>query len=102
MSTTYITKVMPKNMIFVTLTLKVEVQNLIISNLGKEETDLKYWTTLHQNHGLDLEGQCQGQGPKFIIFIQGKDETCLKFWTTLHQNFNFELQGHIKSQGQDG
>ena len=41
MSTTYVTKVMPKNMIFVTLTLKVKVQNLIISILGKDETCLK-------------------------------------------------------------
>ena len=52
------------------LTLKVKVKvnefkvpNLIISILGKEETCLKFWMTLEQSYGFDLEGQ--GQGPKF-------------------------------------
>ena len=48
---------MPKNMIFMTLTLKVKVQNLMISITGKDETCLKFLTTLQINYGLDLEGQ---------------------------------------------
>ena len=50
---------------------EVKVKNLIISILGKEETCLKFWTTLEQNYGFDLEGQGQGQrglGPKFNHF----------------------------------
>ena len=39
---------------------EVNVQYLIISILGKDKTYLKFWTTLQQNYGLDLEGQGQG------------------------------------------
>ena len=49
----------------------IKVQNLIISILGKDETCMKILTTFHQNFGLDLEGQGQGQedeGPKFDHF----------------------------------
>ena len=50
-----------------------KVPNLIISFLGKEETCLKFQTTLEQNYGFDLKGQGQGQGqgdqgPKFNHF----------------------------------
>ena len=56
---------------FLTLKVKFKVQNFIISFLGNHETCLKFWTTLQQNCGLDLEGQGQGQlgqGPKLNHF----------------------------------
>ena len=46
----------------------------IIYILSKDETCLKILTTLHQNYGLDLEGQGQGQGgqgPNSMISILG-------------------------------
>ena len=89
------------------LTLKVKVKvnkfkvpNLIISILGKDETCLKYWTTLEQNYGLDLKGQgtltFKFKIQNIIISILGKEETCLKFWATLEQNYGFDLEVKVK------